>query len=198
MLCPAGRVLAQPVLRLPAPPVLAAAAGPAVVWLEEPVQAGTGKVQIQWSINHPEKGGYYTIERAGVAEGPYEVLGVIRSQEKSGRFIDELPMRGKNHYRVKWTMESGVQRVSRPVISIFAGDMTCRFYPNPVDNVLIVRSEQTLDLLITDGTGRQRLNVPLQAGLQTVDVSQLEKGLYIITLSQKESGRILTEKLVKN
>ncbi|MCG7860345.1 T9SS type A sorting domain-containing protein, partial [Flavihumibacter sediminis] len=69
---------------------------------------------------------------------------------------------------------------------------------NPVDNVLIVRSEQPLDLILSDGNGKVRINLKLQAGLQTVDVSSLDKGLYIITLTQAESGRKITEKLIKN
>jgi hypothetical protein len=64
--------------------------------------------------------------------------------------------------------------------------------------MLIVRSEQPLDMVISDANGKSRFTMKLQPGLQTVDVSNLDKGLYIITLTQVESGRKITEKLVKN
>lgn len=198
LLCPGGWLAAQPSIGAPSPALLSAAAGQVVVRLDEPIAAGSGKVQLQWTINHPDKGGFYSIERMSPTINKFEVLAVLKSETGYGRFIDEQPHRGRNTYRVKWLMESGLHQYSKAVTAMFAGDMTCRFYPNPVDNMLIVRSEQPLDLLITDAGGKVRINTQLQAGLQTVDMSNIEKGMYIITLTQKESGRVMTEKLVKN
>ena len=73
----------------------------------------------------------------------------------------------------------------------------CKFYPNPVDKVLIVRSELAVEVQIADGYGKPILNEKLPAGLRVVDVSALEPGVYVLTLFQKESGRVVTEKLVK-
>jgi hypothetical protein len=174
------------------------AAGPQLIRLEEPVNAGLGKVMVQWSVAFAGQPGYITIERSSLSGGPYEVLAVQRQESGKGKFTDEQPLRGTNYYRVKWSPDNGWQQVSRTAAMKFAGDMTCRFYPNPVDNILIVRSEQALDLLLTDASGQVRTNVKLKSGLQTVDVSGLEKGMYIITLTQLESGLVLTEKLLKN
>lgn len=189
---------AQPLINPEFQRLLVSATGQHLVRLEEPVNAGMGKVLVQWSLASAVQPGYATIERSSYAGGPFEVLAVLRQESERGKFTDEQPLRGTNYYRVKWSPDMGWQQVSKTVVMKFAGDMTCRFYPNPVDNILIVRSEQPLDLVLTDSRGQVRTNVKLKSGLQTVDVSGLEKGLYIITLTQSESGLVLTEKLLKN
>jgi hypothetical protein len=180
------------------PGVVVVAASPQVIRLEEPGSAGRGKLLLQWSVPPDGPKGYFTIERSAFIIGPFEVIGLMKQESSFGKFIDEQPLRGANFYRAKWVQESGTEYISRVVNSSHSGDMSCKFYPNPVDNVLIVRSEQSLELILTDGTGKQRLAAKLKAGLQTVDVSALDKGLYIITLTQPDTGHVLTEKLVKN
>lgn len=177
---------------------LASAGNPAVIRLDDPASAGMGKMQLQWTIQSSNTKGYLNIERSSFKQGPFEVLAVLRQEGNTGKFIDELPLKGSCYYRIKWVPENGWQQLSTVVSSSFAGDMTCKFYPNPVDNMLIVRSEQALDLKLTDANGKPWMNLKLKSGLQTVDVSGLDKGLYIITLTQAESGRTITEKLIKN
>lgn len=178
--------------------LLASATGPATIRLEDPVSAGMGKLQLQWTLPSTTTKGYLNIERAAFKHGPFEVLAVLRQEGNTGKFIDEQPLKGSCYYRLKWVPEIGWQQFSGIVTSSFVGDMTCKFYPNPVDNMLIVRSGQTLDLKLSDANGKPWINIKLKSGLQTVDVSSLDKGLYIITLTQVESGRVITEKLIKN
>lgn len=166
--------------------------------LEDPVMTPQGRVLLKWETGHAYKGGYFNIERSIYPEGPYEVVAVLRQDSSDGRFTDELPLKGRSFYRLKWVHAEGASYYSRLAATSFSGDMTCRFYPNPVDNMLIIRSEQALDLMLTDQNGKARINQRLTAGLQTVDVSHLEKGMYIITITQTETGRITTEKLLKN
>ena len=166
--------------------------------LADPVIQVPSKILLKWDLASAKRGGYVNLERAAFQEGPFEVIAVIRQDSVESNFTDEQPMKGKNFYRLNWVLEDGTRHVSNTVQANLAGDMTCKFYPNPVDNVLIVRSEQPLDLILSDGNGKVRINLKLQAGLQTVDVSSLDKGLYIITLTQAESGRKITEKLIKN
>ena len=39
---------------------------------------------------------------------------------------------------------------------------------------------------------------PVITGLQSVDVSSLEKGLYVITVLQPKSNQLILKKLIKN
>lgn len=168
--------------------------------IDEPASGGRGKLQLRWKLPENKDSGYLRVERSATPAGPFEVLSVIRLDgvQQSGVFTDDLPLRGINHYRVVFVSPAGNKQSSRVASTGLAGEMSCRFYPNPVDNMLIIRSEQALDMLLSDANGKPRLSMKLKAGLQTVDVSSLEKGMYIITLVQTETGRSLTEKLLKN
>jgi len=61
-----------------------------------------------------------------------------------------------------------------------------------------VRSELPVDIQLIDSYGKTRITQKSSGGLQLVDVSLLEKGLYIITLTQKDSNKTFSEKLMKN
>ncbi len=197
-LCLCSRLAAQPLL-FPGIPI-SRLGDSSAIFLEDPLPAGKGRLLLQWSLREPNGQGYVKLERSAYKEGPFEVVSVVREDSLSatGVFTDELPLRGINHYRVKYVDAAGKERLSRVVTTGLEGERRCRFYPNPVDNMLIIRSEQALDLQISDGSGKARLLHKIRPGLQTIDVSHLEKGLYIITLTQTDTGRSLTEKLMKN
>lgn len=200
MVCLFSTLAAQPPVGFGATEPPAMVSTPLAIRLADPVSSGKGRVLLQWSLPGGNDSGFIKVERSAFQHGPFEVLAVLRrdSGVVHGQFTDDQPFRGTNHYRIKYVLANGGQELSRIATTGLGGGMACRFYPNPVDNMLIVRSEQSLDLLLSDGNGKPRLSMKLKAGLQTVDVSNLEKGLYIITLTQTETGRSITEKLVKN
>jgi len=157
------------------------------------------KVVLQWNIEKPSGAGFSTIERSrnGV---DFESIGVLKTGSNIYRqeFEDEMPSNGVNYYRIKFSSGQGQSRISPVVNASVAGDLSCKFYPNPVDKLLIVRSESPVDIQLTDAFGKTRINQRSSGGLQLVDVSLLEKGLYIITITQKESNKTMSEKLIKN
>jgi hypothetical protein len=55
-----------------------------------------------------------------------------------------------------------------------------------------------IDVQITDGTGKLRITQPKVQGLATINVSSLEKGIYLIRFSNKLTGVMYQEKLLKN
>ena len=198
MVCLVHTVAAQPVFDPALYGSLASAAASASVQVSDPVSAGKGKLKLYWNIHATVPVEFINIERSINPGGPFEVLAAIRQNGNQGSFIDEQPLKGSCFYRIRWASPSGSQQYSKTVSSFSGGEMVCKFYPNPVDNMLIVRSEHALDLLLTDAGGKIFTNVKLKSGLQSVDLSTLDKGLYIITLTNLESGQVLTEKLIKN
>lgn len=157
------------------------------------------KVVLQWNLDKPSGGGFSTIERSrnGV---DFEAIGVLKTGRNIVRqeFEDEMPTNGINYYRIKFSPTEGQFRISPVVNASVAGDLSCKFYPNPVDKLLIVRSELPVDIQLTDAFGKTRITQKSSGGLQLVDVSLLEKGLYIITLTQRDSNKTFSEKLMKN
>jgi hypothetical protein len=73
-----------------------------------------------------------------------------------------------------------------------------KFYPNPVDNILIIRSEDALDVQILDATGKPKISLNQIQGLQTINVSTLEKGIYLLRVTNKKTTLVTQEKLIKN
>ena len=146
-----------------------------------------------------EKRGFYIIERSN-DEKQFEVIGVIKAgaMATSFEFLDENPFTSKNYYRIKMPVSDDKTIYSQIITAGIAGRIFCKFYPNPVDNLLILRSDYTIELKITDETGKIRIFKELRPGLHTVDVSFLEKSIYVITIFQQESNRVISKKLIKN
>ena len=66
------------------------------------------------------------------------------------------------------------------------------------DKLFIVRTDHTIDLQIIDAAGTVRVSKRLQAGIQVVNVSSLEKGVYVLRVTDKESNRAVSHQLLKN
>jgi hypothetical protein len=154
------------------------------------------KVSLRWQTAAQLSESFYVIERS-INGSDFVTIGVIKNSEPGAyEYVDDAPPRGKMYYRVKIT--SGQNSLYSTAVSVMiSGDVSCKFYPNPVDKALIIRSEWPLDLVIADKFGKPVISSRLPAGLKIVDVSTLEPGIYVITLFQKEPNRLITEKLVK-
>ena len=155
------------------------------------------KVKISWKPG-TSRSEFYSIERS-VNGGPFETIGVIKqTSEAVIDWQDDLPVAGKDQYRIRCTLADGSQRYSATTSAIIAGNISFRFYPNPVDNVLIVRSESPVDIVIIDGNGKTRISQNQLSGLQMINVSSLEKGIYLIRVYNRYLNTQIQDRLVKN
>ncbi len=155
-------------------------------------------VTLQWQPCADKETGFYTIERSGNGTS-FETLAVKKSSAKTPayEFIDESPHTGNNYYRIKYTIADSVYYSNTHSI-IVKGNFYCKFYPNPVDNLLIVKAEKEIQLNLADVSGKIWISKTISRGIQFVDVSNLTKGVYIITLVQKDENKWITDKLIKN
>ncbi|MBL0135205.1 MAG: T9SS type A sorting domain-containing protein [Chitinophagaceae bacterium] len=155
------------------------------------------KVKISWKPG-TIRSEFYSIERS-VNGAAFETIGVIKqTSEAVIDWQDELPVAGKDQYRIRCTLGDGSQRYSATTSAIIAGNISFRFYPNPVDNVLIVRSENPVDIVIIDGNGKTRISQNQLSGLQMINVSSLEKGIYLIRVYNRYLNTQIQDRLVKN
>lgn len=158
-----------------------------------------GKVQVRWSVNPESNPEYFSIERS-CNDRPFEVVGLIKFLPGKPwiEWVDEAPSPGKNLYRVKLVNDQPVVYYSPTVTAMMAGEITFRFYPNPVDNILILRSSAPLEIQVIDANGQVRLPVIKLNGLQTVNVSGLDKGVYFLRIQNKMTNVVSQERMVKN
>jgi hypothetical protein len=158
-----------------------------------------GKIILQWSCAALKAEQFFTIERSKNGKD-FEVIGGIKGKKGQGifEFTDERPSTTNNFYRIR-SIDAANKEVFSKIIS--KGIATARFssfYPNPVEKYLIVRTETPVEIKIVDQLNKVRISKQLEMGLQLVDVGQLEKGLYFITLFHKASNRVISDKLIKH
>ena len=157
------------------------------------------KVVLNWKQPEDTSFKFVVIERS-IGGRDFEVVAVLKQYDikPDNEWVDDAPAKGRSLYRVRFSGKTGQPLYSKIVSALIAGDISFRFYPNPVDNILIVRSESTIDLQIVDGVGKQRLSVSNLVGLQTINVSSLEKGIYFLRINNHATGLLTQEKLLKN
>jgi hypothetical protein len=155
------------------------------------------KIVLRWRADSlPTSESFYAIERSNNGVD-FNLVGITKTNNSGWiEFSDESPPKGKIFYRVKFS-NGQLSYYSEMITATSSVDISCKFYPNPVDKVLIVRSEAGVDVQISDQSGKPLITDKFPGGIKVIDVSALEPGIYVITLFQKETGRQLTEKLVK-
>jgi hypothetical protein len=157
------------------------------------------KVVINWKLSDKGVPDFFAIERSSNGR-EFEVISVIRLTENKQwfEFADESPAKGKNLYRIRCASKDSQHIYSKLIHAQIAGDISFKFYPNPVDNILIIRSEDPLDIQILDAGGKIRISQNKVEGLQTINVTSLEKGIYLLRVANRQANTIIQEKLLKN
>ena len=158
---------------------------------------GNEKVQLQWKVSNIELVDFFAIERSANGRD-FELVELVKTFPGTElELMDESPLSGRSFYRVR-TSVRGKTVYSMTLVVYMGGEKPFKFYPNPTDNVLIVRSDIPIDVQIADGTGAVRISQPRVQGLQTINVSGLEKGIYMIRFTNKVSNTVSIDKLFKN
>jgi hypothetical protein len=155
------------------------------------------KILLEWST--AGKNGFYIIERSFDSKD-FEVIGALKAHNYGNNyeFMDEQPFMKRNYYRIKMEVSDEKSSYSNTITAGVADSIFCKFYPNPVDKLLILRSDYSVELRITDIAGKMRIIQQLKPGLQILDVSCLEKSIYVITIFHERSNRFIISKLIKN
>jgi hypothetical protein len=182
-------------------PVVAPGTDTATVFVSNLVSytSKNSKIVLNWKDNIGLGVDFVTVERSGNGRD-FEVVAVLKqsSPTDENSWTDDVPVKGRSLYRLKFTGKDGTIQYSKVISATIAGDISFKFYPNPVDNILIVRSETPLDIQIIDGSGKVRASQSKLQGLQTINVSTLEKGLYVLRIYNHITGNTSQEKLLKN
>jgi hypothetical protein len=157
------------------------------------------KVWLEWDVDSIIDGEYFVVERSPDSLH-YETIGALLSEngKKHYELTDQAPPSGLDYYRIRYTGRKGETLYSKPMELKLFGDVDFKFYPNPVDKVFIVRTEHVVDIQVVDASGTVWISKRLQPGLQVVNASTLERGVYVLRVTDKESNRAVSRQLVKN
>ena len=163
------------------------------------VVKNTNSVRVQWKSVYSADGDYFIVERSN-DESVYETVSALKITDTATRYelMDNSPLNGTFFYRIKYVNKAGQIIYSKPAQVSLSADVDFKFYPNPADKLLIIRTTHNIDVEIRDAVGTLRLSKQLQPGLQVVNVSLLEKGIYVLKIADKESNRVISQQLLKN
>jgi hypothetical protein len=157
------------------------------------------KVWLQWDVDSAEEGDYFIVERS--TDGiHFDNIGSLRKEGNTNHYElnDLAPPNGSDLYRIKYLAREGRSVYSKAIPLSLSADIDFKFYPNPVDKLFIIRSEHAVDVQVIGAAGVIRLSKRVQPGVQVINISFLEKGLYILRVADKESNRIVSHQLLKN
>lgn len=156
------------------------------------------RVTLSWKSTDSLVGGFYSIERKS-NEKDFEVVGVIRHDSAFARYgwVDEAAIPGRNAYKIFAVNPEGERNLVASGLAVVQGNEAIRFYPNPVDNVLIIRTGFAVEAMILDAQGLVRIPAFKVNGLYTLNVSALEPGIYFLRFINKITNLVTQERLVK-
>lgn len=185
----------------PPPEVTVDVVPDSAIYLTDLVSAirDNAKVILNWRMLNNNTPEFIAVERSSNGRD-FETVAVLK-QANSGiwyEWIDDAPGKGRNLYRIRFAGKQGAVQFSKTISAIIAGDISFRFYPNPVDSVLIIRTESPLDIQVVDANGKVRITQNKLQGLQTLNVASLEKGMYLLRISNLTTGMVTQERLLKN
>lgn len=156
-------------------------------------------VLIRWTTAYPPEGDYFIVERSQDSL-QYETMSAVKISATAYSYdlSDNDQLSGAYFYRVKYIDKTGAYAYSKILRVEIPADIDVKFYPNPVDRLLIIRTTHEIDVQIMDGSGTTLINKRLQPGLQILSVAALQRGNYVLRIADKESNRIISSQLVKN
>jgi len=141
-----------------------------------------------WTTSHEYNNRRFVVERSngGIL---FESIGDVESSNTNVvthySYIDKNQPIGDNYYRIKqvdWSGDfaySNIVRESSGTMNIF------KVHPNPFKSVITVNVINTCTISILDNYGRSIRQIELVPGANKINLSKLDRGLYIICSEEK-------------
>lgn len=164
------------------------------------VTALNGQAVLRWAVSSVKPEDFFIVEKS-IDAIHFEVITAIdaSSGTDSAYSVTDNAIGGSPvSYRIRITGKEGRELCSKTVNLNSVSDVDFKFYPNPVDKLLIVRSSHAMNIQVMDAYGVTKFIQDVDAGMQIVNVSVLQKGNYILKATDKATNTIISEQLVKN
>ena len=159
-----------------------------------------GQALLRWSAPPAKSEDFFIVEKSLDALH-FEMLSAMDANtgiDSVYSMIDNSVGSGTVFYRIRVTGKDGKDIFSKIVNLSSVPVADFRFYPNPVDKLLIIRSSHPLNVQVMDAFGMVWFTQEVEAGMQIVNVSALQKGNYILKATDKSTNTVISEQLVKN
>jgi len=164
------------------------------------VTAQNGHAVLRWAAPLVKSEDFFIVEKSSDALH-FEMLSAIDASpgmDSVYSMEDNSVGPGMVSYRIRITGKDGKELCSKTMNMNSIPSADFRFYPNPVDKLLIIRSSRALNIQVMDAYGVVWFGQDVDAGMQIVNVSALQKGNYILKATDKTTNTVISEQLVKN
>ncbi len=145
-------------------------------------------VLLEWRTQTEIENQGFNVERLSSDQASWQfldhVLGRGNTWEVSEyRYVDQFPSPGSNHYRLKQIDFDGSWSYS-PIINIDYHQVDVGIFPNPVNDILIIKSGSGHEFIISDVLGKNKSKGIIQNG--QVEVSNLANGTYFLLVAGRQ------------
>ena len=164
------------------------------------VTTSNGRAILRWSVPSVKAEDFFIVEKSSDAIH-FELISAMEASAGADSvysMTDNTVGDGALSYRIRITGKDGRELCSKTVNVKSVSDADFKFYPNPVDKLLIVRSSHALNIQVMDAYGAIKFIQDIDAGMQFVNVSKIKKGNYILKATDKATNTVISEQLVKN
>ncbi len=171
---------------------------PVAAWLMDftaTLQNSTGL--LNWTTWREIGSSHFVIERSGDSIS-FTPIGTVTAHPHADStadysFTDPLLLGGHNYYRLKLIFQDGDSLYS-PVRQIFfdPDNLQVHVYPNPTPGQInIISSAECRDIQIFDASGRLVYRKETDGFQQTLSLSQLARGIYMMKLATDKGNKVL-------
>jgi hypothetical protein len=154
--------------------------------------AENAQVKLRWNTLNERGTQAFDVERSadGVAFNAIGNVSALGNGFNNYRFTDEAPLAGTGYYRIK-ALDADGSFVFSNIRLVKSGrqDMPARLVPNPASGTLTLSrgSDAPASLTCTDAAGRVAFRRLSTSATESIDISRLSPGAYVLTLD--EAGR---------
>ena len=147
-------------------------------------------VNLNWVTASEENFDRFEIQRAA-GSADFRTLGVVYGSEQDSyelrnyQFSDESPVNGINYYRLKSIDLDGTFEYSDLQVVMVDNPELIKIYPNPVSTgvlSILMNDAEDKQVIIRNSSGKIVFKDTLAVDLQTLDISSLRPGMYVITV----------------
>lgn len=159
-------------------------------------------IQLDWITESEQQSSHFEIERSEDGTnfskiGSVPSTGNSNNTQNSYTFNDANPLAGTQFYRLKMMDADGNYKFSEIVKVDFGYNLKVKMFPNPATNFVDLKNTMGFNrLTITNINGQAVISEPVSGNETRIDISRLNKGVYIVQLSGNGKGEKL--KLIKD
>jgi hypothetical protein len=154
-------------------------------------------IVLNWQTSSETNNDFFMVERSTDGRNFKAIAKVYRNTNnepiKTYQFVDENAIFGKNYYRLNQQDLDGKTTISKIIIVKNNFGESLKAYPNPASNNISLNITESTKAIIYSAVGMQITENQLFEGLNTIDISKFQTGIYFIKFADGQIIRFIKQ-----